>query len=408
MDATSSAPLSRAELIAEMARLEERMAMVAAAQAEVILAFARAEAVAQTAGGDVEPEKLERSIAAQVGLACRVSPSEGRKRVRIARDLHDGHDHVRALFAAGQLSVHKVATIVTASAHLDPAERARVDHVLEERRVEAFGVRRIGDMTRSVAAEVAPEKFLARCRAARGGRRVTVRPAADGMAALIALLPVEEAVACYASLAKAVNDVWVSPEPVTRGRGQIMADALVERLTGRTTARDLDVEVQIVVPVEALLDPASPLPAQVPGHGPIPADTVRELLATTAGRTVWRRLVARDGIVIGGDSRQRVFTGQLAEVIRARDGHRCREPYCDAPIRHLDHIQRWADGGATTFDNGRGLCAFHNHVRETPGWHATVTDGTISTTTPTGTTYVPDIGTVTGRTRSPRTPRHVA
>ena len=84
------------------------------------------------------------------------------------------------------------------------------------------------------------------------------------------------------------------------------------------------------------------------------------------------KLTTRDGIVIGRDSRQRLFTGRLAAVIRARDGDRCRESYCDAPIRHVDHVRRWADGGRTEFDNGRGLCAFHNHVREVRGWRAEV------------------------------------
>jgi len=167
-------------------------------------------------------------------------------------------------------------------------------------------------------------------------------------------------VSCYAALRKAVHDVWVQSEPVLRGQGEIMADTLVERLTGQAKAEDIDVEVQIVVPVEALLDPTSPLPAQIPGHGPIPVD----LLATGEGRKVWRRLFTRDGIVIGGDSVQRTFTGALASLIKTRDGGRCTAPYCDAPIRHIDHIIRWSDGGRTEFDNGRGLCEFHNHLRE--------------------------------------------
>src|SRR3954470_12954904 len=139
-----------------------------------------------------------------------------------------------------------------------------------------------------------------------------------------------------------------------------MADTLVERLTGQASAEDVDIQVQIVVPVEALLDPDSPLPAEIPGHGPVPVD----LLGTGAGRKTWRRLIIRDGIVIGGDSVQRNFTGVLADLINARDGGRCTAPYCDAPIRHYDHIIRWRDGGRTEFDNGRGLCAFHNHLRE--------------------------------------------
>jgi hypothetical protein len=167
-------------------------------------------------------------------------------------------------------------------------------------------------------------------------------------------------VACYAALRKAVHDVWTQPEPVLRGQGEIMADTLVERLTGQAKAEDIDVEVQIVVPVEALIDPDSPLPAEIPGHGPIPVD----LLGTGEGRKTWRRLFTRDGVVIGGDSVQRCFTGVLAELVKIRDGGRCTAPYCDAPIRHIDHIIRWRDGGRTTFDNGRGLCAFHNHLRE--------------------------------------------
>ncbi|QNG54668.1 DUF222 domain-containing protein [Pseudonocardia petroleophila] len=387
----SSAP-SEALLIERIAQLEERKAAIAAEQSEAVLAFATAHAESQTAAGDVDPEMLERSIAAQVGLACRVSPTEGRRRVRIARDLHSGHTRVRELFAAGRLSEYQTATIVAATAHLSPAERAEVDQELADRRVEALGVRRIHDLTRSLAAQVAPEKFTARCRAARTGRRVSVRPAADGMADLTAHLPVEEAVACYAALAAAVNEVAVQPEPLTRGRGQIMADTLVERLTGQATARDVNIEIQVTVPVEALIDPASPLPAQIAGHGPVPV----QFLTTGGGRRTWRRLITRDGVVIGGDSRSRLFTGRLAASIRARDGHRCREPYCDAPIRHIDHIHRWKDGGRTEFTNGRGLCAFHNHVREVPGWRAETAPTGIATTTPVGRTYTSTLRPHTG------------
>ena len=124
--------------------------------------------------------------------------------------------------------------------------------------IETLGVQRLHDLARKIAAEVAPEKFEARTRRARSGRRVTVRRSSEpGMADLTAHLPVEQAVACYAALRKAVNEVWVKPEPVLRGQGQIMADTLVERLTGQATAEDVDIAVHIMVPVEALLDPTA-------------------------------------------------------------------------------------------------------------------------------------------------------
>ncbi|MHA6779524.1 DUF222 domain-containing protein [Pseudonocardia saturnea] len=388
MSATRTSPPSEAELIARIALLEEKKAAVAAEQSDAILAFARAHAESQTADGTVEPEALERSIAAQVGLACRVAPSEGRRRVRMARDLHHGHNRIHELFATGRLSEHKTATVVAATAHLSAGERTEVDARLAELRVEALGVRRIHDLARTLAAEVAPEKFAARARAARSGRRVTIRPGEDGMADLRAHLPFEQAVACYTALAAAVDAEAVQPGPVIRGRGQIMADTLVERITGQALAPDVPVEIQVVIPVEALADPDSPLPAQIPGYGPVPV----ELITTGQGRKAWRRLVTRDGIVIGGDSRRRRFTGHLAALIRARDGHRCREPYCDAPIRHIDHVRRWRERGRTEFDNGRGLCEFHNHVRETPGWEVRVTTRGIETITPTGQIYTSDYG----------------
>lgn len=338
--------------------------MAAARKASAIREFALARASSLTSVGAVEPEKVERKIVAEVAVACRMSPFHGRRRLHLARDLHLGLDHVRELFAAGELAEDAVLNVVAATAHLDPDERAEVDQRLAGDRVEQLGVRRVHDLTTRLAMEIAPEKAEVKARAARAGRHVRVRLATDGMADLIAHLPAEQAAACFGALHRAVNEHYVTADTVTRNRGQILADTLVERVTGQVTAGDVNVEVQVVMPVEALLDPTSPVPAQIAGHGPIPADITREMLATTAGKKSLRRLVTRDGIVIGGDSRRRTFDGILETFIRARDGNRCTAPYCDAPIRHIDHVERWADGGRTEFLNGRGYCEFHNHARE--------------------------------------------
>src|SRR5215212_788502 len=261
------------QLEERVAQLEEEKNAVAARQADAILALGRAIAAEQIDRGVDDPTEIQRVVADRVGIACRVSAHEGGKRVRIARDLHAGHTLIRGLFAAGMLSEQKIAVITDAGTHLDPDERAQVDERLAQQRIETFGVRRIHDLARKIAAEVSREKFEARRRRARSGRRVTVRRSSEpGMADLTAHLPVEQAVACYAALRKAVNEVWVQPEPVLRGQGQIMADTLVERLTGQATAEDVDIAVHIMVPVEALLDPNCPLPAEIPGYGPVPVD----------------------------------------------------------------------------------------------------------------------------------------
>lgn len=155
------------------------------------------------------------------------------------------------------------------------------------------------------------------------------------------------------------------------------------------------------LPLESLLDPASGGAAEVVGYGPVPAEIARDLLATTTGRRWWRRLFTapHHGPLIGADPRRRCFDGVLAHLIRIRDHGRCRDPYCDAPIRHLDHIRPARSGGPTSYSNGRGVCIRGNHVREMPGWQVeVVSDGlgarphTVRTTTPAGHNYLSNAG----------------
>jgi 5-methylcytosine-specific restriction endonuclease McrA len=43
----------------------------------------------------------------------------------------------------------------------------------------------------------------------------------------------------------------------------------------------------------------------------------------------------------------------------------CTHPYCYEPAEHCqgDHIEPYSRGGATTQENGRLLCGFHNRQR---------------------------------------------
>ena len=180
------------------------------------------------------------------------------------------------------------------------------------------------------------------------------------MAILSGYLPVEQGVACYAALRKHADTAVAAGDG--RTRDQIMADTMVERLTGQTAAADVNVELQIMMPLEALLDPHSDKPATIPGYGPLPADLAREIVITSKGRKWWRRLFTapsgakgKTGPIVGGDSTRRSFQGWLAKLIKVRD-QSCRSPFCGAPIRHIDHSIRHADGGPTSFSNGRGAC----------------------------------------------------
>jgi hypothetical protein len=171
-----------------------------------------------------------------------------------------------------------------------------------------------------------------------------------------------------------------------------MADTLVERVTGQSSAASVPVEVNVVISDEALFrtgeDDELDEPAEVVGFGPVPADLLREWLHTEA-EAWWRRVYTRpsDGTLVAMDSHRRRFEGKLRDFVTLRD-RVCRTPWCGAPIRHVDHPVAHAKGGATSAANSQGLCEACNYVKEEPGWTTSVgDDGTVGTTTPTGHTY---------------------
>ena len=295
--------------------------------------------------------------------------------------------------AGGEIGPWTARLITGELNHLPSATRRQIDTELADARMGELSPRECAARARRLAYAADPQAAVDRGRRARSDRCVTLRPAPDTMSLLTGLLPVEQGVACLAALHAEVAARAAAGDP--RGRGQIMADTLVERVTGQTAAPVVPLDVQIVVPRQLLLDPADPSPAEIPGHGPLPADLARDLLRGRRDRIAWRRLITDatdDGrtIVVGIDRRRR-FTGPLADLIDARDGQQCRDPYCMAPVRHHDHIRRYVDGGPTIVDNGRGVCERGNLVREMPGWTVRLTDPdshTVETTTPTGHHYL--------------------
>jgi HNH endonuclease len=176
----------------------------------------------------------------------------------------------------------------------------------------------------------------------------------------------------------------------------VMADTLVERVTGRSAATPTPIAVNLVLSDETLLAGSS-APADVNDYGPIPAAVARELISNAVGdersRATLRRLYARpaSGALVAMESRARLFPRGLAAFIGLRD-QRCRTPYCDAPIRHRDHARPWMAGGPTSADNGLGLCERCNYVKEAVGWfvESSVDENSTHTaefTTPTGARY---------------------
>jgi hypothetical protein len=379
--------------IDRIARLEKIKAAAAALQMAESVRFAQSQVAVQLAA-DVHPDKIGRGIADQLGLACRISGFEAARRLGVARALWSDLPGTHRLLVAGEISEYVASLVVTETRHLDVGTRLGVDAKISAAGISRMGPRSAATCARKFAYEADPEGYVQRGRTERKHRRVTLRPAPDTMSLLSGYLPAEQGVACLKSLRDQADALKAGGDP--RCRDQIMADTLVERLTGQADAADVNAELQIVMPLDALLDAKNQSPAELNGYGPLPADLARDLMRTSKGRLWWRRLYAAPvgGPLVGGDPHRRHFDGHLRKLIMWRD-RQCRDPFCDAPIRHIDHIQRFSDGGLTIYPNGRGACERGNYARETPGWKVEAVssglDGrthTIMITTPTGHIYL--------------------
>ena len=384
--------VSDAVRIDRIARLEKIKAAAAALQMAESVRFAQSQAEVQLAAG-VHPDRIGRGIADQLGLACHVSGFEAARRFGVARALWFDLPGTYRLLVAGEISEYVASLVVTETRHLDAATRRVVDTKVTAAGFALMGPRSAAACARKHAYEADPEAYVQRGRSERKHRRVTLRPAPDTMSVLSGYLPAEQGVACLKSLRDQTDAVKAAGDP--RCRDQIMADTLVERLTGQADAADVNAEVQIVMAIDALLDANNHTPAELNGYGPLPAGLARDLLASSKGRLWWRPLYAAPfgGPLVGGDPHRRRFDCHLKKLIMWRD-RQCRDPYCDAPIRHIDHIQRYTDGGLTIYPNGRGECELGNYAREMPLWNVEADtsglDGqphTIKITTPTGHSY---------------------
>lgn len=343
-----------------------------------------------------------RGVASQVALARRESPAKGQRLLGLGKVLV--HEMPRALAAmeTGWLSEWRATLVARETACLSREDRAAADAELfdDRTRTEGWGDRRLVAETRKIAYRLDPVGFAARSAKAETERRVSMRPAPDTMSSLTALLPVAQGVAVWATLSAMADSMIATGDG--RTRGQIMADVLVERITGQAVADDVSVTVDLTVSDETLLAGGSD-PAWLHGYGPIPAQMSRDLVAraSAAGRAALRRLYTapESGALVAMDVETGVFPRALRGFVALRD-QVCRSPWCDAPIRHFDHVRARAAGGPTSRLNGQGLCEQCNYAKEAPGWKAAPINGPprsrhhVETITPTGhrhTSVAPDL-----------------
>jgi Domain of unknown function (DUF222) len=381
-----------AALVERIAELERIKCAAAAGQARAAAAFEAARRSAEAAAG-VPAAQRGRGVASEIALARRDSPARGGRHLGFAKALVHEMPHTLAALESGALSEWRATLIVRESACLDIDDRRTLDAELcaDPAGLAGMGDARIAAAAKAIAYRLDPHAVVDRAAKAEDERTVTIRPAPDTMTYLTALLPVAQGVSVYAALRREADTRFDG-----RSRGQVMADTLVERITGQSATVPAPIAVNLVLSDETLLGGDS-APADISGYGPIPAAVARAMVFSAAtdrrSRATLRRLYAhpQTGALLTMESRARLFPRGLATFIELRD-QRCRTPYCDAPIRHRDHAQPWANGGPTTAANGLGSCERCNYAKEAAGWRVNTSidekhSHTAEFTTPTGHTY---------------------
>ena len=410
-------------MIDQIREFEDLKSLIAAKQAEIAVAF-DAEQRRKQASAGLPADELGAGVGAEIALARRESPARGGRLLGLAKALATEMPRTLAALQSGQLNEWRATLMVKETACLSAEDRCAVDEELaaDTGTLAGAGDRAVIAAVRAAAYWKDPASVAKRASRAVNERCVTLRPAPDTMTLLTALLPVAQGVAAYAALTRHADTLKSSGDE--RGKGAIMADRLVECVTG-TPAGISSIEVQLIMTDRTLLQGDSE-PARLTGYGTVPAEWARKAVlgaaagaksadsgtvgpkstgsrsagsrsagpgpavpaspagsapgpATGSGSAgsaedaelqVWlRRLFTAPGSgeLVAMDSKARLFPPALRRFLQVRDDT-CRTPYCDAPIRHHDHIIPWHNDGPTTSNNGQGLCEACNHTKEHPGW----------------------------------------
>ena len=325
--------------------------------------------------GGVIRARPDDEIAAQLA----VSRMAASTRLGLAVKLADQFGLTGQALAAGRIDVSKARVIVDECGRAAPQHL----HALQRRLLPRAGrltAPRLREHAQRAVMALDPAATEKRSKAARAAARVILTPGADGVAELWAQLPAQHAAAIEQvidAVAHRLKDA--APPSDTRTIDQWRAAALAMPFIQAMVTGTLDgetpvpvgtrgrspVRINVTVPASVLLG-LSEAPAQLDGHGPIPASLAR-LLAQDA---TWRRILTdpQGRVTEVGTTRYRPST-PLTATVQLRH-QRCVHPACGARAERcdLDHIIRHPHG-PTTVTNLAPECEPHHHAKHRDDLH---------------------------------------
>ena len=217
------------EQVDDIAALESVVAMAQAALSVRQVEFAE-QRRAKDAG---------RGASTEIGLARRVSTATVDIHLGFAGVLVDDFPQLLQACLDGAVSQPAAKIIVHECEVLTPDQRRAVDAELTALARELTP----GELRKAAARTVAaidPDAAEKRARVARAKKNVRAITNGDGTATLTALLPAEQAVAAWQALDHTARGMRADGDD--RTLRELMCDLFVERVTGQTTATNLNLE----------------------------------------------------------------------------------------------------------------------------------------------------------------------
>ncbi|MBB3661792.1 hypothetical protein FB384_000696 [Prauserella sediminis] len=337
--------------------------------------------------------------AAEVGVALGWTGRFARQRLDLAEQLVKRLPHTLDALTHGEVDLVKASKVAGPTATLPDTLAIRVDQLMAGR-LDGATAGSIQRLVKKTVLDVDPDGQAERAQQERAQRHVRLSHNDGSTATLAAELPAETAQAAYARVDTTARTLRRGGD--RRSLDQLRADVYSDLLLGRD-----ETAVAAALPTQAPSPPAvtSPppkadvfvhidlttlvglteRPAELAGHGPLPAPVARAIAHDPA--STWRRIITdpHTGVPLDvGRTRYRPPKA-LADYVKVRD-RTCRFPGCHRPSDHvdLDHVIPHGCDGPTCAANLIGLCRHHHQVKHSPGWTFRLeADGTVHITTPT-------------------------
>ena len=357
---------------------EQRAAVIDLARAEARIAALRLRVLAAADTADVAAETAATSTGAWLAQATRRTRAGAHADVLLARSLDDTHTATRDALADGLLAEDQARVVVRAvdalPASVDAADRDRAEkHLLHlAGRHDAAALKQLGRHLHAVldaegADRAEGRRLDAEEHAAARSTYLQLRDNGDGTHTGRFKVGTLHAAMLSKVLHASSAPGKVRPEDRSRlTRPELLGHAFcrfLERMPADRLPNAGGVSATVVVTLD--------YDTLVSGLGVAHLDTGETLSAGAARRmaceagivpAVLRRVLGGPSVVLDLGRRTRFHTESQRLALTVRD-RGCTADGCDPPPgwchAHHDEVA-WADGGGTSVDRGRLLCAFHH------------------------------------------------